>query len=209
MFNDQYGLTKAVLEGRKTMTRRIIRAPKKMDGEDVNGFSIVTRPGSDEIFEVMALNEEGAMINNILPKFKVGEDVAVAQNLRDMGYNPRDTKHKPGEIWGLDHSPAWTNKMFVSASECIHQIRITNILVERLQDISDEDCLREGIWEEDSGVSITVSGCEYDYPCFRFEGSDMFASPREAFAALIDKVSGRGTWESNPYCFCYEFELIK
>ena len=30
-----------------------------------------------------------------------------------------------------------------------------------------------------------------------------------AFATLIDKVSGKGTWESNPWCFCYEFKLVK
>lgn len=32
---------------------------------------------------------------------------------------------------------------------------------------------------------------------------------REAFAALIDKVSGRGTWASNPWVVVYEFELMK
>lgn len=34
-------------------------------------------------------------------------------------------------------------------------------------------------------------------------------TPREAFAALIDKVSGRGTWASNPWVVAYEFELVK
>lgn len=45
---------------------------------------------------------------------------------------------------------------------------------------------------------------------FEFEGNedDGFDTPREAFAALIDKVSGKGTWESNPYVFVYEFKLI-
>ena len=32
---------------------------------------------------------------------------------------------------------------------------------------------------------------------------------RIAYAALIDKISGKGTWASNPYVFVYEFELIK
>jgi hypothetical protein len=38
---------------------------------------------------------------------------------------------------------------------------------------------------------------------------DNYLTPRQAFAALIDKVSGKGTWESNPYVFVYEFELEK
>jgi hypothetical protein len=32
--------------------------------------------------------------------------------------------------------------------------------------------------------------------------------PKEAFSFLIDKVSGNGTWESNPWVFVYTFELI-
>lgn len=34
-----------------------------------------------------------------------------------------------------------------------------------------------------------------------------YCTPHEAFAALIDKVSGKGAWESNPFVFVYEFEL--
>lgn len=173
MFNDKYGLTKAVLEGRKTMTRRF--AEKELF-EDENGYLCWT--------------------GNFKPSaYNPGEVVAVAQNLRDMGYNPRDTNLRPGEIWGLDHSAAWTNKMFVSASECIHQIRITNVSAERLQDISDEDCKKEGL-EFRAGWTF-----------HKHRGA--FESPREAFASLIDKVSGKGTWDDNPWVFVYEFELVK
>lgn len=180
MFNDRYGLTEAVLEGRKTMTRRIVnfdRVPTLIPGR-IAECCLKYAP------------------------FKPGEVVAVAQSLRDMGYDPRDTKHKSGAIWGLDHTTAWTNKMFVSASECIHQISITNVRVERLQDISDEDCFREGIYW-DYG----------DYPymatkMYKFNEKEEYVHPKGAFAALIDKVSGKGTWESNPWVFVYEFELV-
>ena len=37
----------------------------------------------------------------------------------------------------------------------------------------------------------------------------LFPTPREAFATLIDKVSGRGTWKRNPWVVVYEFELVK
>lgn len=36
-----------------------------------------------------------------------------------------------------------------------------------------------------------------------------YMKPREAYASLIDKVSGKGTWDSNPYVFVYDFELVK
>lgn len=183
MFNDTYGLTKAVLEGRKTMTRRIayigdIQKPRSgflTDGS-VAGAIVLT-----DNWKIVAKS-----------RYKVGEVVAVAQSLRDMGYDPRDTKHKSGAICA-----AWISKMFVSASECIHQIRITNVRVEQLQDISDEDCLREGI------IKMT-------FDIFSFDSWKFFThNPREAFAALIDKVSGKGIWESNPWVWVYEFELVK
>ena len=122
MFDDKYGLTKAVLDGRKTMTRRIVeemagREYKKLPQiqEDCNDGSFLVFKDAD-IFDLEPII--------LYPKYKVGEVVAVAQCLRDMGYDPRDTKHRSGEIWGLDHAVAWTNKMFVTASECIHKIRI-------------------------------------------------------------------------------------
>ena len=205
MFNDKYGLTKAVLEGRKTMTRRVV--PEKLleayyDYDDyVNAVAPRDIPCSREYEKEFFLRRA---------RFNVGEVVAVAQCLRDMGYDPRDTKHKSGAIWGLDHTPAWTNKMFVSASECIHQIRITDIRVERLQDISDEDCLREGIYNWKDAPDCPPGHKDSKIECYGYDGSwDGHLTPITAFAALIDKISGKGTWESNPWVFVYEFELVK
>ena len=51
-----------------------------------------------------------------------------------------------------------------------------------------------------------------DFPWYWYEYNNkkfIFNEPRQAFAALIDKVSGKGTWDSNPYVFIYEFKLIK
>lgn len=86
-----------------------------------------------------------------------------------------------------------------------HHIEITDIKVERLQDISDEDCLREGIMKGE--FMNTWDTFYYD------EWGDVpnhitFKTAREAFAALIDKVSGKGTWNSSPWVFVYEFKLI-
>ena len=42
----------------------------------------------------------------------------------------------------------------------------------------------------------------------KYEWTD-FRTPQEAFAILIDKINGKGTWESNPYVWVYDFELVK
>lgn len=83
-----------------------------------------------------------------------------------------------------------------------YKVRITGVHVERLQDISDEDCLREG-------VRYLPEINKYYFERTDKDQGFYFNSPREDFAALIDKVSGRGTWDMNPYVVVYEFELVK
>ena len=94
--------------------------------------------------------------------------------------------------------------MFVKASEMPHQIRITNVRVENLQDISEQDAIAEG---------ITYAGLtheDYGEPMFVIDGcKETFSSATDAYAWLIDKISGKGTWNSNPYVFVYNFKLIK
>lgn len=195
MFNDKYGLTKAVLEGRKTMTRRVINAPRTMEGKDVYGFSVVKYPRNGVPIEVMALDADGAQINNILPKYKVGEVVAVAQAYKDTCWT--------SPVLRLKDKPGWSNKMFVYAGLMPHQIRITNVRVEQLQDIGDEDCIREGLCWTPSGFYVKYEPDTHSRIWLRG------ITHRSAFAELIDKVSGRGTWKSNPWVFVYEFELVK
>ena len=173
MFNDKYGLTQAVLEGRKTMTRRVVKGEIPL--------------GNWEETEKYA-------------PYQVGEVVAIAQSYKDI-YN--DAYH----IGLYGRTAGWTNKMYVAAYRMPHHIKITNIRVERLQDISDDDCLREGVrlWEDavpeyqsnPLGKLYEIAG--------RWDG---YKTPREAFAALIYNVSGKGTWESNPLVWVYEFELV-
>lgn len=188
MFNDKYGLTKAVLEGRKTMTRRIVPELKGIDYD----AQIVYDVKHDDFMAFR--NDDDIEPKILLPYFKVGEVVAVAQSYKSIG---RFT-------FSGDRIPGWGNKMFVQASLMPHQIRITNVRVERLKDISNEDCDKEGIvkFQEYPGV-IPLYG-------FTEKGrKKSYINRRSAFSVLIDKVFGKGTWEANPYVFVYEFELVK
>ena len=127
--------------------------------------------------------------------YKVGEVVAVVQCYRDIG-SPQFDK------FGHDVSGN-TNKMFVKAELMPHKIKITNVRIERLQDISNDDCFHEGIIKGEFMNTLDECGFNMDgYYCTA-------STARKAFAALIDKVSGKGTWESNPYVWVYDFELVK
>ena len=194
MFNDKFGLTQAVLDGRKTMTRRIV-SEKLLDrwtdyDDFCNNVSVENTPTERQYYD-----EKDFFLNNT--PYKLGEVVAIAQSYDSFYDNSCDPRMFPS-------GASWTNKMFVKADLMPHHIKITGIKVERLQDISDEDCLKEGIYE-DSGDDEFPPSIFYE-----FEGNedDGFDTPREAFAFLIDKVLGKGAWEGNPYVFCYEFALI-
>lgn len=213
MFNDKFSLTQAVLEGRKTMTRRVITCPRTFRGEWVSGFNVHIRQSDRKIVGYPCMydaDEREFDGGEILPKYKVGEVVAIAQSYSDV-----DQFHRKGksaaylEYLGsmlpeLKLYPGWGNKMFVQTDLMPHHIKITGIKVERLQDISDEDCLKEGIihaYTTNDGIRI------YHTPNEK-KGYLSTDVAQEAFAYLIDKVSGKGMFASNPYVFVYEFILI-
>lgn len=214
MFNDKYSLTQAVLDGRKTMTRRIIKCPRTFKGEWVAGFNIHRRHSDKKIVGWPCMydaDEREFDMGEILPKYKVGEVVAIAQRYKDV-VGKRDEAQETLGLYKIgkryltmeEMGAGWNNKLFVRADFMPHHIRITNIKIERLQDISDKDCLKEGIYKGQCGSADT-----HFMDAYYYKGDiQPYCTPREAFAALIDKVSGKGTWESNPYVFVYEFELI-
>ena len=139
-------------------------------------------------------------------QFRVDEVVAVAQSYKDI-FSAFSQHPNPQLNIGVKNptdTAGWTNKMFVKAELMPHKIRITNVRIQRLQDISDEDCLAEGI-EYDGKAKQFYCGFNKSTNSKIWMGS----TPREAYAALIDKVSGKGTWDSNPWVFVYDFELVK
>lgn len=209
MFNDKYGLTQAVLDGRKTMTRRIIHAENIPDDPEY-GYA----PNIDAC---CVFNEDDVVVAK--SQYNLREVVAIAQSYNQIGLSPSMYCEVPNEYGGtrdgsFDELAGWENKMFVKADLMPHQIKITNIEVEHLQDISNEDCLREGIYiDKEGGQSIGYPLAVPFYYTFRGainrDGKQLYwSTPKDAFAELIDKVSGKGTWDSNPMVWVYEFELV-
>ena len=199
MFNDRYGLTEAVLDGSKTQTRRIMKGKPLFPSDEIESTGVL----GDEV-QIIANGGE-SLITMKLP-FRVGEVVAVAQSYRNCGGVNEDGV----PMWDIisqrvgSTNAGWDNKMFVRADLMPHQIRITDVRVERLQDISDVECLKEGIQK-------ILTGCEYYQYSFYDNDKGLwnnYKTPREAFAHLINKVSKKDVWQENPYVFVYDFELV-
>ena len=193
MFNDKYCLTEAVLAGQKTMTRRAVTM-SLLDEYDAWYEDFIYKPIGEEDY----LSTDEYVLKRTT--HKVGDIVAIAQPYKDIiECLPMYSDAILDEV-GMprkEFKAGWTNKMFVRADLLPHHIRITDVKVEYLQNISDDDVLKEGVFK------LTDK-------CFLPSGiAKIFTSAREAFAYLIDKVSGKGTWDFNPWVVAYSFELIK
>ncbi len=194
MFNDKYRLTAAVLNGTKTMTRRVIQVKTLEKCGNIGETALDYAP------------------------YKVGEVVAIAQSRSKIfeelkpkmgGWGDEDEKYL--DIW--QNTPSWNNKLFVAPEGCIHHFKITNIRVERLQDITEEDCLKEGVKRGNIGYYVDglyVKDWEKESHQETEDGKcvKLFPTAREVFAALIDKVGKKGTWGSNPWVYVYSFEVV-
>jgi hypothetical protein len=226
------------------------------------------------------------------PRYKVGGIAYIADPYRidDVGHDTGITiEYSDGEIKTFSlpaGCSAWIdkrlkemsksksgfcNKMFMPEWCARDFIRITDVKAERLQEISEEDCFKEGIYLDYIDISFFhyhdqedrhyCSECEEkgrerllkevleDRDRFGFEGmndewimeeldgysayyftetakycdicgkalsafkypgcEDAFCCPSEAYAAEIDMINGKGTWDSNPWMWSYYYELVK
>ena len=180
MFSDKYGLTRAVLEGRKTQTRRLV---------------------SDEMLLDYYNNPEKFFKK--LP-YHVGDTVAVLQRYAEIiGIMPvekfLDAFHTD-EINDIYCEPGFTNKMFAKASLMPFHILITDVRIEKLQTISRDDCLAEGVAEYSDGhrMYYQLSGVP----------DDQFTTAFAAYAYLFRHICGALAWDRNPFVVVYTFKTV-
>lgn len=215
MFNDQYGLTQAVLDGRKTQTRRILNPTMLFERLDTyEGWTKESIADWKESCKDRLYKAEGEELKEMLDyvlehsPYKVGENVAIAQRYIDLADN--DEFYRLCGIHGMPlecikYEKGCKNKMFVKADLMPHRIRITNIRVERLWDISTDDCMKEGIFcSHFEGVHDTYS---YDATNDSKRKKWWHRTPIGAYKTLSCKLHVH--WDSNPFVFVYDFKLVK
>jgi hypothetical protein len=189
----------AVVNGTKTQTRRIIE-PQPIDKPEFYAF-----------FKrwVYWLFGESNPVKK--PRYKLGEKVYLKEpyyhfipnSLEDaIGIRAKTFyKYYCGIETNHRDDKKWKNKLFMPAKYARYFIEITGVRCERLQDISDGDCEREGIcpvWE--NGFIVAWSN--------KSDGKT-YTTRKESYAALIDKINGKNTWEINPFVWVYDFKLVK
>lgn len=205
----------------KDQTRRIVVCPPNAYG----GLQAHLNDG--KIFRIVALDENERSEKKdgsewlVKPKYKVGDIIYLKEpykithshNIWYVSYKfhkqvkelPFSWGHKGLEKLCIQQEKSksgWLNKLFMPSWCARRFIKITGVRAERLQDITEEDCIKEGIRVINIKpiCIIPLYGIEEMQPLGK--------SLKEAYATLIDKINGKGTWDSNPYVWVYDYKLI-
>ena len=230
----------------KTAFQKVMKAFEQSDRTCVvhptgTGKSYLIAAVSESYQKVLILGPNDFVLNqvhDVLRWRKDGVEYMTYQMLNRADEVPTgydliclDEFHRAGApSWGvavdemLERNPQ--AKVFgTSATPIRYRIRITNVKIERMQDISDEDCRKEGIvfvqWRQypepfsdryvDHDLWTVAKFRESVNDSWGDQDPDEFLaeSPKVAFYVLIRKLMGKKTWDRNPWVWVYEFELIK
>ena len=182
----------------KNQTRRLIVSRTGF-------FQVCSKDGVvTNIWQTDANEWTGENLIPVKPRYNVGEVVAIAQAYKDILETLPEPYRRKSDGWistEISESIGFRNKLYVKPILMPLQIKILGVRAERLQDISDEDCIKEGIEEE---LNIHDGKQWFTY-C---NGTHSFDTPREAYKALINSIDGKNTWDNNPWVWVYDYELI-
>lgn len=193
---------KAVIEGRKTQTRRVIKSPSDF-------FSVNWRPSEPEKKWVRQADADGfeSFLNKpVNPRYNVGETIYlkepyVYRSKHDKVYYKFDYYQNNQLINGEPYAhDGWKNKLFMPESAARYVIKITDVKVERVQDISEEDSMAEGV-ESIEGLAGTF------YRSYQRINAHAFTQAKFSFRTLWESINGKESWEKNPWVWVYHFEL--
>jgi hypothetical protein len=177
--------------GQKTMTRRIIKPQPDSRGlrttnvmfEDWHGRQVKPRYN---IGEIVYLKEPYAFIDDYF-----------VQGAKQIVYKFDDNVHRYPSEKGF-----WKNKLFMPAKHARYFIQITDIGVERAQDISEKDAIAEGATDRLSITSLKIlKGLNWLI-------KTPFLQHQFGFLFLWCKINGTKSWEENPWVFVYTFKFL-
>lgn len=198
-------LHELTVQGIKNQTRRIIVSR-------TGYFQVCSKNGViTNIWQTDADEWTGDNLIPVKPRYNVGEVLYLKEPYRfapdvdSIIYKfdyPSGRYTYPG-CDKVDTPVKWENKLFMPSKYARTFIEITAVRAERLQDISDEDCIREGI------LKFTKDDTIFKYGVDGWKWDEMPRTPKEAYKVLINQINGKDTWDSNPYVWVYDYELVQ
>ncbi len=202
-------MVRAILDGRKTQTRRLVKLK--------NGWA---RNGAD----IDVLVDQPSVAADACPYGRVGDRLWVREAFGIVDSIPQYRAGGDGHPvitplrWTPSiHMPRWASRI---------DLVITSVHVERLQSISEEDCLNEGIEHTVTGDHMEgdlMVMCKNYMACGRVVYTaaendcldedlldyDLAVDPKESFKSLWQSINGADSWDSNPWVWVVEFDHLK
>ena len=197
-------LQNAIVKLRKTETRRLA---------DPQPDDYLNNPRGDFVLPDGSRADLLTRHHLIRPRYEVGEVIYITEPYTDdidpdrvfYKYDPADIQALQDLGYGdyIDKPGFWKNKQSMPARLARYFLRITARHGERLQDITDEGCRKEGIFSD-------ALECNFGLPNIKCTAIEtvLGKSWRDAYASLIDSTYKERTWEKNPCVWVYEFELV-
>ncbi|WYW98746.1 hypothetical protein WMR86_17520 [Proteus vulgaris] len=181
-------MVRAILDGRKTQTRRIV---KNVIPDNGIWLKKPTKTRSGTTTHVL-----DAPKYNLCPLGKVGDRLYVREAFK-AGVCTESTiaykaTHKPSDLEeGWYEEIKWTPSIHMPRWASRITLEITDVRVERLNDISNDDAKSEGCWYGRGGGV-----------------PDKALTPSDQFPTLWEEIYGDGSWSSNPWVWVIEFKRI-
>jgi hypothetical protein len=207
-------MVQAILEGRKTMTRRIVKPQPSLKmgvGKWIKNKNIQMIGDQSVVINYMEQNSPYGVPGDVLwvrEKFaardcdtaihKVTIEYAASEGEKHYIFPKKSMKiiQKP-----LHAAAKYQPSIHMPKDACRIKLLIKSIRVERLQEITRKDAKAEGI------ERITIEGKGSGYKVYG-DNSDITASEEFSFYTLWESINGLGSWEANPWVWVIEFEKL-
>lgn len=208
-------MVRAILEGRKTVTRREIKP--SMRTADTQ-FELHQQPDGSwmplHTFDESSMDDQGTEHPIKSPYGRPGDRLWLRETHFINDYReakvPEEERADTEIIYRADPLPCWEGEeseirwrpsIFMPRWASRILLEITAVRVERLQDISDDQALAEG-------VRLYTDHAELG-DWYHVEGIDTYsASPKKSFELLWSSINGADSWGSNPWCWAVEFKRV-
>lgn len=207
-------MVRAVLDDRKTQTRRIVKFNAAGRVQAAGGY-YNWHPDDPDAVAACPYGRAGDHLwvreTWYCDHFQLqrGPYLEVPQAKELLYYRARDAvRPDERECWsgfaGETMTPPWKSPIHMPRWASRITLKITGIRIERLNDISDSDCIAEGIFNGEYDPGIADGG----KPGWCY-GPNLYAgTPRHAYELLWESIHGKGSWELNPRVWVVTFERV-
>lgn len=212
-------MVQAILDGRKTQTRRLVKPQPKTQHRTDTRLEFYARRGENwEVKDKWAGDGFSILDSFKCPYGKVGDVLWVREKFRALVDCESGKFHSFSyyadmpEAFHKQYPHKWKPSIHMPKTACRLFLEITDVRVERLQDIKRDDCIKEGIayHQVDWQKWHNIEGDYYDYErkTFAVPPSGKI-SPSKSFISLWNSINGAESWNANPWVWVVEFKRIE